>query len=211
MKTENTTHLNQKYLLPIDQKREELISNLEKSISFVNKRIIENKDRPENWYSRNMTNLQYFMNECTVHNLNTYYSDSLLDRIKELLEFEMQPTILYFSFGKYKDRIVQDILQEDKDYCKWFSENVVGKDFNTLKILDFLHKTLINVKYIDKDQKIILDIIIRSYVPKEWRSSIDIEYILDRSKANLDKHLSYPSMTPWEEDMMEIWGYGDFC
>ena len=63
--------------------------------------------------------------------------------LERYIQFKMKPNALYFTFGKYKGRIVQDILMEDTDYCEWFSENICGRDFNTLKILDLIHKTLL--------------------------------------------------------------------
>jgi hypothetical protein len=30
----------------------------------------------------------------------------------------------YFYFGKYKDRIVEDVISEDADYVRWAVENI---------------------------------------------------------------------------------------
>lgn len=49
---------------------------------------------------------------------------------------------LWFPFGKYKDRIVQDILEQDKDYCIWFVNVIRGEDEQTLKILNYLNHVL---------------------------------------------------------------------
>ena len=49
---------------------------------------------------------------------------------------------LYFEFGKYKNRIVQDIFEQDQNYCAWFVNVIRGEDLNTLKILNYLNHRL---------------------------------------------------------------------
>lgn len=61
------------------------------------------------------------------------------NEIRELIK-EYLNVPLYFYFGKYKGRIVQNIYEEDKQYCEWFKNNVVGNDYNTLVIIDYIVK-----------------------------------------------------------------------
>lgn len=63
------------------------------------------------------------------------------------LNYMMKNNDLKFMFGKYKDLYVDMVLREDEEYCEWFSNNVIGKDFNTLKILDYIHKRLLGQDY----------------------------------------------------------------
>lgn len=58
----------------------------------------------------------------------------------EYLTFLMEHNSMYFTFGKYKGMLVDAVLQENKDYCKWFVYNVRGRDLKTLRILDYLNK-----------------------------------------------------------------------
>lgn len=67
--------------------------------------------------------------------------------IFQYLNYQFKNNDLKFTFGKYKDVYVDLVLRKDKEYCKWFSENVIGKDFNTLKILDYIHKRLSGCDY----------------------------------------------------------------
>lgn len=59
--------------------------------------------------------------------------------LKDYLELKLAKP-LYFSFGKYKGRIVQDIMEKDKGYCYWFVRNVISDNQETLRILDFISK-----------------------------------------------------------------------
>lgn len=47
---------------------------------------------------------------------------------------------LYFTFGKYKGRIVQDIIEKDKEYCDWFADNIVSNNQEILVIIDLINK-----------------------------------------------------------------------
>lgn len=58
----------------------------------------------------------------------------------EYLTFLMERNSMYFTFGKYRGMLVDAVLQENKDYCKWFVYNVRGRDLKTLRILDYLNK-----------------------------------------------------------------------
>ena len=195
--------LNDKYIFNLKQEELKLIHVLQKSIDKAKKEIKQYADKPNGIISEDKTNLECIINK-----------DHLIDSIKDLLKFKMKQDLLIFTFGKYKGRIVQDIINEDRTYCEWFSNNIIGKDFNTLKILDYIHKTLIarvgDPEYTDKNKPQELDQILLTLLPKEWYNQIDKQQILETKKS---KGIIYdePYLTPWEEAMYEIYDYGDFC
>jgi len=203
--------LNNKYLFERKQEEDELIHNLLEAIKYVERRIKECEKYGEHYISRHSTNLQCIMNENS--SVSGYDGESFNDRIKQLLLYrEEYVDALYFPFGKYKGRIVQDVLKEDKSYCKWFSENIIGKDYNTLKILDFLHKKLEDLPYIDKDRKQELNRILKDYVPQEWQKDIVKEKLLTTNKyygssSNYDDSY-YDDPNDWMSDVID---YGDLC
>ena len=69
--------------------------------------------------------------------LDRMRKDGYIQNIINLLEERVNEP-LYFEFGKYKNRIVQDIVNEDPEYCKWFVNSIRGEDLNTLKICNYL-------------------------------------------------------------------------
>lgn len=102
-------------------------------------------------------------------------------------------------------------MKEDENYCSWPSENVIGKDFNTLKILDYIHKSSIRDKsYTDKIKTNVLTDILSKYIPSNWHEVIDKEEILG-TKRYKDCPFDDTYMTDWEETMYDIIDYGDLC
>ena len=193
---------NEKFLFDLKQKEEKYKHDLEFCIKRTTKLLEDTKVQ----YSNKKSNLQYFMS-----NSSCFQGTSCLYfHIKDYIKYLMSKTeILYFTFGKYEGRIVQDIINEDKEYCKWFSENVIGKDLNTLKILDYLHKTLLGKPYCNRTKKDCYHEVLQ-YVPMKWIPEIDEEEILETKKcSNSIEDCSY--MTPWEEQMYDVLDYGDFC
>ena len=59
--------------------------------------------------------------------------------LKKYLELRLAKP-LYFTFGKYKGRIVQDIMSRDKGYCDWLTRSVISNKNDILTILDFINK-----------------------------------------------------------------------
>ena len=163
-------------------------------------------------------NEKYLMNvkheeETLCENLQKHPTSwDSLERLEDLIKLRLN-TPLYFSFGKYKGRIVQDILQQDRDYCDWFLDNIRGTDFNTLKILDYLYKKLHHIDY--------------------WLGSVQDEIFrvkleypkLEKHQEKLKEFFSYKKkkhyggynssdfdcgyMTDWEEQMTDVIDYGD--
>lgn len=117
---------NEKYIMSVNHKIEKYLTELKKKAYKVEKYASE---RGDGYFSKTMTNLRY------KYNLN-----EIPKWIRAVIFTKMESYYLYFDFGKYKGRIVQDILKEDESYCAWFLHEVIGKDFNTLKILDYLSK-----------------------------------------------------------------------
>lgn len=64
-----------------------------------------------------------------------------LDTWTQCIKF-MSDEPLYFEFGKYKNRIVQDVFEQDEQYCIWFIKTIRGEDLNTLKILNYLNHVM---------------------------------------------------------------------
>lgn len=67
------------------------------------------------------------------------YMLRIFHSLKEYLELKLSKP-LYFTFGKYKGRIVQDIMEKDKEYCDWFANNIIPNNQETLIILDLINK-----------------------------------------------------------------------
>lgn len=216
MKTETTfevTQANEKYLFSIKQEEDKLIYGLKESIEYV-KNLLKKHDYAIDGheYSRHCTDLQYLMNRYTEWHWGTDITNSFNSRLSQLLSWRTKYVdCLYFTFGKYKGRIVQDIVNEDRNYCSWFSNNVVGRDFNTLKILDFLHKQLNGFPYVEKSGKQELESILQEYIPAEWHSYIDKEEVLGTKKYIGCDSIGDVGMSPWEEMMTDVIDYGDLC
>lgn len=58
---------------------------------------------------------------------------------EKYLKLRLSPP-LYFTFGKYKGRIVQDIMETDPDYCGWLTNNIISNNLEILIIIDFINK-----------------------------------------------------------------------
>ena len=200
-----TKQANDKYIFGIKQQEEKILCKFQKALDYVTQKVPKLKEGMDgHHYSRNFSDMYSL--------LKGYYSDGpdLIERMKELLEFKMTPDLLYFTFGKYKDRIVQDVLQEDRKYCKWFSNNVCGKDLPTLTILDYLHKELSGLDYNIKSKKFVLQDILLTYIPMEWHKYIDKEEILGTKHYN---DCSFPDYYYDDRDdwMFDVLDYGDLC
>ena len=192
-----TKQANERYLFKLKQEEETLLYDLQQAIDY-NKISVANLDDAleGHCYSNNGFDIEYVLN-------GTWKGKDIYCPLEEYIEFKMQADVLYFTFGKYKGRIVQDILVQDRDYCEWFSENVCGRDLNTLKILDFLHKTFIGNPYIDKDKQEVINKILTLF-PVEW-----IPYIkLDRkiSSSHIPKDFAEDPSDHW---MYDVIGYED--
>ena len=153
---------NDRYLFEYKQQEELLLYELQQVIEH-NKTIVNKlQDVFETHnYSNKGADIKYVLS-------GAYKGKDLYGPLERYIQFKMKPNALYFTFGKYKGRIVQDILMEDVDYCEWFSENICGRDLNTLKILDLIHKTLLQKPYIDKDIHEITYQVIQKYIPIKW-------------------------------------------
>lgn len=190
---------NERYLFKLKQEEETLLYDLQQAIDY-NKVSAANlaNGLEGHYYSHNGFDIEYILN-------GTWMGKDIYCPLEEYIEFKMQADVLYFTFGKYKGRIVQDIVVQDKDYCEWFSENVCGRDLNTLKILDFLHKALIGNPYIDKDKQEVINKAMTLF-PVEW-----IPYIkLDKktSCAYMPAHFADDPADHWMADVLD---YGDLC
>lgn len=195
---------NERYLFNVKQE-EKVTYKFQKALDYATEMVPKLKYGMDgHYYSRNLSDMYSL--------LKGYYDDGpdLIDKIKELLEFRMTPDPLYFTFGKYKGRIVQDVLEDDIAYCEWFSKNVCGKDLNTLTILDFLHKELNGYKYNIKNKKLQLDRILFSYVPQTWHKYVDKEEILGTKRYTTSTSIEdyYDDRDDWMSDVLD---YGDLC
>lgn len=163
----------------------------------------------DNYYSESKNNLQQFMEDRCFSSKG----ESLYEVLSNFLQFRLERNVMYFSIGKYKGRIVQDVIDEDIDYCKWFAGNVIGRDFDTLKIIDYIYKKLNDVPYRDKNPKLVLQDILDDYIPKEWKKIIDRDAIISRVDGYRGgKSSGYDFVgddyDSWEYD---VYDYGDFC
>lgn len=132
---------------------------------------------------------------------------------------------LYFPFGKYKGRIVQDVLVEDKEYCKWFLQNVFGRNENELKILDYLNKA---INYNNKNYMFLslisgLSLVYCNFIQqnekvrKNWEHHKqmiieDYNYQYNQNikgNASVDKDLDLSC--PEDDPMTDVYNYEDFC
>lgn len=158
-----------------------------------------------------LLNKKHELEECIEDMKESYaFEISLKKALKIILD---KP--LYFSFGKYKDRIVQDILQQDEDYCIWFRDNVRGKNFEDLQIIDYLVKKLNNDDYWLGSPQVELENLIKQYNLKI--KSLSKNYILEefsyttKSSGYNSSDFNGRYMSDWEEQMYEIYDYGDLC
>lgn len=67
------------------------------------------------------------------------YMLNIFSSLKRYLGLKLSKP-LYFTFGIYKGRIVQDIMEKDKEYCDWFANNIISNNQETLIILDLINK-----------------------------------------------------------------------
>ena len=89
-------------------------------------------------------------------------------------------TPLYFTFGKYKDRIVQDILIQNRLYCKWFMDNIRGQDLNTLKILDYMNKYIKDKTYfLDSVESILKELFDKCLDQEIYKEIVNSYYFKD--------------------------------
>lgn len=214
---------NERYILSVDQEIEGYLTKLKQRAQEAEKIV-------------NASNYEYFSKD-TTYARYAYRLYEIDKWIRAVCLTKMKSFYLYFTFGKYKGRIVQDILNEDKSYCEWFVHQVRGNDFNTLKILDYLSKCLyygeqtailglpggINIKFyrywlVNPEE--IFELVI-SEIPKIMKKEAkeDKDYILGEIFPYKEiRHNSYSNsdfdcggMTPWEEQMCDVIDYGDLC
>lgn len=107
-----------------------------------------------------------------------YEGRGLLEILADYTEFMANPDPMYFTFGKHRGEVVQDIIEEDQSYCHWFSDNVVGEDLKTLQILDFIHKYRVGAEYRIKKFDQLLTNLVREYIPDYLQDYIDKEQVL---------------------------------
>lgn len=98
--------------------------------------------------------------------------------IRNLMDAILRNDKLYFAFGKYKGRIVQDIYKRDEAYCKWFMNNVQGKNLNDLKIIDYINKKDRNKAYCISDPIKLYNKIIKEYNLSQYEEYINKDEIL---------------------------------
>ena len=133
----------------------------------------------------------------------------------EYITFLMEENFLTFTFGKYKDIYVDIILEEDKDYCQWFVDNIRGTDFNTLKILDYLNKK-INGRtteqqkyYFKRFDEVWFEVI--KIVPECWKSYVQDLYKQFKEKFSYLQSKSKRS-SYYSKDELDVGGYDDdYC
>lgn len=131
---------------------------------------------------------------------------------------------LYFPFGKYKGRIVQDIVSKDKDYCEWFLKRVYGKNEQTLKILDYLNKAITfgNYDYMFIDLNTCLMNLETTFVKLDEKSQRDWKHNKDMIKMDYNYKKGIRSSSSSYNDfeggsdiaddwMCEVYNYEDFC
>ena len=214
---------NERYNLSVNQEIETYVIKLKEKAQQAEKTVTA-------------SNYEYFSKD-TTYARYAYRLYEIDKWIRAVCLSKMKSFYLYFTFGKYKGRIVQDILNLDKNYCEWFVHEVRGNDFNTLKILDYLSKCLyygeqtailglpggINIKYykywLTNPQEIFEIVIseIPEIMKKEAREDKDyilseiFPYTQNKSRTNNSVEFDCGGMTPWEEQMSDVIDYGDLC
>ena len=214
---------NERYILSINQEIQGHLTRLKQRAQEAEKIV-------------NASSYEYFSKD-TTYARYAYRLYEIDKWIRAVCLTKMKSFYLYFTFGKYKGRIVQDILNLDKNYCEWFVHEVRGNDFNTLKILDYLSKCLyhgeqtailglpggVNIKYYKYwliDPQEIFELVV-SEIPqimkKEAREDKDyilgeiFPYVQNKSRTNNSVEFDCGGMTPWEEVMSDVIDYGDLC
>ena len=124
-------HANQQYTLKVEQELEIYTEALKKRVAKAMLSLHADDRYGGHYHSHTLTDAEWVVRR---FDLPVY--------MKYVCLAKMNTFFLYFTFGKYKGRIVQDIMYEDENYCSWFAHEVRGQDFNTLKILDYLSKYL---------------------------------------------------------------------
>lgn len=143
------------------------------------------------------------------------------------LTFLLEYNSLHFTFGKYKAMLVDVVLQEDVDYCRWVLYNIRGWNLNTLKILDYLNKKLngrneYETRYYFRSFETVWSVALK-ILPENWLEPVQ------NMKESLSKNFryippKYSSYTSYDigsigyEDnsCFSYWGdtvvdYGDLC
>lgn len=197
---------NEKYMLCLRQELARCKLELEEALEKVNQNLEEIEDSDlGDLYS--------------LYSINFY--------VTKVLEAFLDTQVLYFPFGKYKGRIVQDVLEKDLSYCTWFSKNVRGTDIGTLQLLDFLCKKLhgeteIEKRYYTVSVRDTLDMIILNHIPLNGRNSINTESILEKFSYKAPKGSYSKNYGYFSDDMSVDEGsffyygdcvvdYGDLC
>lgn len=134
--------------------------------------------------------------------------------LHQYITFLMEENFLTFTFGKYKDMYVDIILEQDRDYCEWFVNNIRGTDFNTLKILDYLNKK-INGRtteqqkyYFKRFDEVWFEVL--KIVPECWKSYIQDLYKQFKEKFSYIQPKSKGS-SYYSKDELDVGGYDDDC
>lgn len=213
---------NEKYIMSVNHKIEKHLTELKKKAYEVEKSASEHG---YGYFSKTMTYLRY------KYNLN-----EIPKWIRAVIFTKMESCYLYFDFGKYKGRIVQDILKEDENYCAWFLHEVIGKDFNTLKILDYLSKVFYHglqteffglpaqvrfkyYKYWLKDPSKVFYEVLKEIPEKVAQEALkDKNYILEtfsfskkKSSTSNSSDFDCGYLSDYDEMMYDIIDYGDLC
>ena len=107
----------------------------------------------------------------------------------EYLTFLMEHNSMYFTFGKYRGMLVDAVLQENKDYCKWFVYNVRGRDLKTLRILDYLNKKVngrdeYETRYYFRSFETVWPVVLKK-LPEKWLEPVQ------NIKEDLSKNFGY--------------------
>lgn len=112
--------------------------------------------------------------ECFYDCLEDYYQALILDN---LLGYE-------FPNGKYRGRIVQQILELDPHYCAWYRDNVIAQTEEHLKLLDYISKSLAGVLYVTDINKINAQLDLYNILPTDWVKYVNLKDIFEITEEN---------------------------
>lgn len=131
--------------------------------------------------------------------------------IMNLMNALLRNDKLFFDFGKYKGRIVQDIYEKDRNYCKWFLDNVQGRTPRTLQVIDFISKKERGKAYTLTNPVSLYNRIIKEYSLEKYDEWIDKDFILSEYINNYRKEENKESFSVVDEwDSSSSCTRGDF-
>lgn len=221
---------NELYILRQKQNLENAEFELKKWIKYANNLLLKISEEKKVSYEQVIASYTYTGNQTDIETLlqcsitenatsyfetysnteNCFYS-KIKDFLKASLEFKHLQYV--FGFGRYNGRYVKEILTEDREYCVWFRDNIIGDNFEQLQLIDYICKTINNIPYYTKKQEWIeLQQIISDYVPLEWHKYIDNEKILNLT-VNKGSSFEKSSLIGNDYDSWEyeVYNYEDLC